>query len=58
MARSSLDTYIVLSNQEEYTSDDDDDEDGMLNGLVALASLSTNSSSPNEYPNEDIHLKE
>ncbi|KAK1684692.1 hypothetical protein QYE76_045540 [Lolium multiflorum] len=56
---SSLDTSIVLSTQEEYTSgDDDDEEDETSNGLVALASLSTNSSSPNEFPNEDIHLKE
>ncbi|KAK1667608.1 hypothetical protein QYE76_055767 [Lolium multiflorum] len=60
MARSSLDTSIVLSTQEEYTSgdDDDDEEDETSNGLVALASLSTNSSSPNGFPNEDIHLKE
>ncbi|KAK1615908.1 hypothetical protein QYE76_021425 [Lolium multiflorum] len=59
MARSSLDTSIVLSTQEEYTSgDDDDEEDETSNGLVALASLSTNSSSPNEFLNEDIHLKE
>ena len=59
MARSSLDTSIVLSTQEEYTSgDDDEEEDETSNGLVALASLSNNSSSPNEFPNEDIHLKE
>ncbi|KAK1618743.1 hypothetical protein QYE76_024260 [Lolium multiflorum] len=46
MARSSLDTPIVLSTQEEYTSGDDDvddEEDATSNGLVALASLSTNS---------------
>ncbi|KAK1616634.1 hypothetical protein QYE76_022151 [Lolium multiflorum] len=59
MARSSLDTSIVLSTQEEYTSgDDDDDEDETSNGLVALASLSNNSSSPIESPNEDIQKKE
>ncbi|KAK1686251.1 hypothetical protein QYE76_047099 [Lolium multiflorum] len=60
MARSSLDTSIVLSTQEEYTSrdDDDDEEDETSNGLVALTSLSTNSSSPIESPNEDIHMKE
>ncbi|KAK1667425.1 hypothetical protein QYE76_055584 [Lolium multiflorum] len=51
MARSSLDTSIVLSTQEEYTSgDDDDEEDETSNGLVALASLSTKSSSPIESP--------
>ncbi|KAK1661717.1 hypothetical protein QYE76_049876, partial [Lolium multiflorum] len=41
MARSSLDTPIVLSTQEEYTSGDDDvddEEDATSNGLVALAS--------------------
>ncbi|KAK1682245.1 hypothetical protein QYE76_043093 [Lolium multiflorum] len=56
MARSTLDTSIVLSTQEEYTSGDDDvddEEDATSNGLVALASLSTNSSSPSESPNED-----
>ncbi|KAK1680147.1 hypothetical protein QYE76_040995 [Lolium multiflorum] len=59
MARSSLDTSIVLSTQEEYTSgDDDDEEDETSNGLVALASLSNNSSSPIEFPNEDIQMKE
>ncbi|KAK1665410.1 hypothetical protein QYE76_053569 [Lolium multiflorum] len=60
MARSSLDTSIVLSTQEEYTSgdDDDDEEDETSNGLVALASLSNNSSSPRESPNEDIQVKE
>jgi len=60
MARSSLDTSIVLSTQEEYTSGDDydDEEDETSNGLVALASLSNNSSSPIESPNEDIHMKE
>ncbi|KAK1694279.1 hypothetical protein QYE76_010976 [Lolium multiflorum] len=61
MTRSSLDTSIVLSTQEEYTSgddDDDDDEDQNSNGLVALASLSNNSSSPTESPNEDIQMKE
>ncbi|KAK1695261.1 hypothetical protein QYE76_011958 [Lolium multiflorum] len=66
MARSSLDTSIVLSTQEEYTSGDDDDDDEeeeeeddeTYNGLVALASLSTTSSSPIESPNEDIHMKE
>ncbi|KAK1627092.1 hypothetical protein QYE76_001407 [Lolium multiflorum] len=58
MARSSLDTSSVLSTQEEYTSGDDDDEeeDETSNGLVALASLSTNSSSPIKSPNEFIHL--
>ncbi|KAK1682994.1 hypothetical protein QYE76_043842 [Lolium multiflorum] len=61
MARSSLDTSIVLSTQEEYTSGDDDvddEEDATSNGLVALASLSTNSSSPSESPNEIIHVEE
>ncbi|KAK1697716.1 hypothetical protein QYE76_014413 [Lolium multiflorum] len=61
MARSSLDTSIVLSTQEEYTSGDDDvddEEDATSNGLVALASLSTNSSSPSEFPNEVIHVEE
>ncbi|KAK1627541.1 hypothetical protein QYE76_001856 [Lolium multiflorum] len=61
MARSSLDTPIVLSTQEEYTSGDDDvddEEDATSNGLVALASLSTNSSSPSESPNEVIHVEE
>ncbi|KAK1649920.1 hypothetical protein QYE76_067725 [Lolium multiflorum] len=61
MARSSLDTSIVLSTQEEYTSGDDDvddEEDATSNGLVALASLSTNSSSPSESPNEVIHVEE
>ncbi|KAK1698155.1 hypothetical protein QYE76_014852 [Lolium multiflorum] len=61
MARSSLDTPIVLSTQEEYTSGDDDvddEEDDASNGLVALASLSTNSSSPSESPNEIIHVEE
>ncbi|KAK1648559.1 hypothetical protein QYE76_066364 [Lolium multiflorum] len=60
MARSSMDTSIVLSTQEEYTSGDDDDdvEDETSNGLVALASLSNNSSSPIESPNEDIQKKE
>ncbi|KAK1693194.1 hypothetical protein QYE76_009891 [Lolium multiflorum] len=61
MARSTLDTSIVLSTQEEYTSGDDDvddEEDATSNGLVALASLSTNSSSPSEYPNEVIHVEE
>ncbi|KAK1669689.1 hypothetical protein QYE76_057848 [Lolium multiflorum] len=55
MARSSLDTSIVLSTQEEYTSgdDDDDEEDETSNGLVALASLSNNSSSPIESPIKD-----
>jgi hypothetical protein len=48
----------VLSTQEEYTSGDDDDDDETSNGLIALASLSINSSSSNEFPNEDIHLKE
>ncbi|KAK1680799.1 hypothetical protein QYE76_041647 [Lolium multiflorum] len=61
MARSSFDTSIVLSTQEEYTSGDDDvddEEDETSNGLVALASLSTNSSSPSEFPNEDINVEE
>ncbi|KAK1628357.1 hypothetical protein QYE76_002672 [Lolium multiflorum] len=61
MARSSLDTSIVLSTQEEYSSGDDDvddEEDATSNGLVALASLSTNSSSPSESPNEIIHVEE
>ncbi|KAK1627958.1 hypothetical protein QYE76_002273 [Lolium multiflorum] len=62
MARSSLDTSIVLSTQEEYTSGDDDDDDDegdeTSNGLVALASLSNNSSSPIESPNEDVQSKE
>ena len=60
MARSSLDTSIVLSTQEEYTSDDDDDdeEEESTNGLVALASISTTSSAPIEFPNKDIHMKE
>ncbi|KAK1632086.1 hypothetical protein QYE76_006401 [Lolium multiflorum] len=61
MAKSSLDTSIVLSTQEEYTSGDDDvddEEDATSNGLVALASLSTNSSSPSEPPNEIIHVEE
>ncbi|KAK1629475.1 hypothetical protein QYE76_003790 [Lolium multiflorum] len=61
MARSTLDTSIVLSTQEEYTSGDDevdDEEDATSNGLVALASLSTNSSSPSESPNEVIHVEE
>ncbi|KAK1696841.1 hypothetical protein QYE76_013538 [Lolium multiflorum] len=59
MARSSLDTSIVLSTQEEYTSgDDDDEEEETSNGLMALASLSNNSSSPIESPNEDIHMLE
>ncbi|KAK1667120.1 hypothetical protein QYE76_055279 [Lolium multiflorum] len=61
MARSSLDTSIVLSTQEEYTFGDDDvddEEDATSNGLVALASLSTNSSSPSESPNEVIHVEE
>ncbi|KAK1646189.1 hypothetical protein QYE76_063994 [Lolium multiflorum] len=62
MATSSLDTSIVLSTQEEYSSGDDDDvddeEDATSNGLVALASLSTNSSSPSESPNEIIHVEE
>ncbi|KAK1664164.1 hypothetical protein QYE76_052323 [Lolium multiflorum] len=61
MAKSSLDTSIVLSTQEEYTSGDDDvddEEDATSNGLVALASLSTNSSSPSESPNEIIHVEE
>ncbi|KAK1619699.1 hypothetical protein QYE76_025216, partial [Lolium multiflorum] len=58
---SSLDTSIVLSTQEEYSSGDDDvddEEDATSNGLVALASLSTNSSSPSESPNEIIHVEE
>ncbi|KAK1616300.1 hypothetical protein QYE76_021817 [Lolium multiflorum] len=61
MTRSTLDTSIVLSTQEEYTSGDDevdDEEDETSNGLVALASLSTNSSSPSESPNEVIHVEE
>ncbi|KAK1692020.1 hypothetical protein QYE76_008717 [Lolium multiflorum] len=61
MARSTLDTSIVLSTQEEYTSGDDDvddEEDATSNGLVALASLSTNSSSTSESPNEVIHVEE
>ncbi|KAK1618350.1 hypothetical protein QYE76_023867 [Lolium multiflorum] len=61
MAKSSLDTSIVLSTQEEYSSGDDDvddEEDATSNGLVALASLSTNSSSPSESPNETIHVEE
>ncbi|KAK1627339.1 hypothetical protein QYE76_001654 [Lolium multiflorum] len=61
MARSTLHTSIVLSTQEEYTSGDDDvddEEDATSNGLVALASLSTNSSSPSEYPNEVFHVEE
>ncbi|KAK1684434.1 hypothetical protein QYE76_045282 [Lolium multiflorum] len=61
MARSSLDTSIVLSTQEEYTSGDDDvddEEDATSNGLVSLASLSTNSSSSSESPNEVIHVEE
>ncbi|KAK1682009.1 hypothetical protein QYE76_042857, partial [Lolium multiflorum] len=61
MAKSSLDTSIVLSTQEEYSSGDDDvddEEDATSNGLVALASLSTNSSSPSESPNEVIHVEE
>ncbi|KAK1686253.1 hypothetical protein QYE76_047101 [Lolium multiflorum] len=57
MARSSLDTSIVLTTQEEYTSGDDDDDE-TTNGLVALASISTTSSSPIESPNENIHMKE
>ncbi|KAK1612328.1 hypothetical protein QYE76_036001, partial [Lolium multiflorum] len=60
MAKSSLDTSIVLSTQEEYSSGDDDvddEEDATSNGLVALASLSTNSSSPSESPNEIIHVE-
>ncbi|KAK1667297.1 hypothetical protein QYE76_055456 [Lolium multiflorum] len=61
MATSSLDTSIVLSTQEEYSSGDDDgddEEDATSNGLVALASLSTNPSSPSESPNEVIHVEE
>ncbi|KAK1615691.1 hypothetical protein QYE76_021208 [Lolium multiflorum] len=61
MSRSTLDTSIVLSTQEEYTSGDDevdDEEDETSNRLVALASLSTNSSSPSEFPNEVIHVEE
>ncbi|KAK1606057.1 hypothetical protein QYE76_029730 [Lolium multiflorum] len=61
MARSTLDTSIVLSTQEEYTSGDDDvddEEDATSNGLVALASLSSNSSSTSESPNEVIHVEE
>ncbi|KAK1686066.1 hypothetical protein QYE76_046914, partial [Lolium multiflorum] len=61
MATSSLDASIVLSTQEEYSSGDDevdDEEDATSNGLVALASLSTNSSSPSESPNEIIHVEE
>ncbi|KAK1603351.1 hypothetical protein QYE76_018030, partial [Lolium multiflorum] len=61
MATSSLDTSIVLSTQEEYSSGDDevdDEEDATSNGLVALASLSTNSSPPSESPNEIIHVEE
>ncbi|KAK1685598.1 hypothetical protein QYE76_046446 [Lolium multiflorum] len=61
MARSTLDTSIVLSTQEEYTSGDedvDDEEDANSNGLVALVSLSTNSSSTSESPNEVIHVEE
>ncbi|KAK1696879.1 hypothetical protein QYE76_013576 [Lolium multiflorum] len=61
MARSTLDTSIVLSTQEEYTSGDedvDDEEDATSNGLVALASLATNSSSTSESPNEVIHVEE
>ncbi|KAK1618138.1 hypothetical protein QYE76_023655 [Lolium multiflorum] len=61
MARSTLDTSIVLSTQEEYTSGDDevdDEEDATSNGLVALASLSTKSSSPSESLNEVIHVEE
>ncbi|KAK1679346.1 hypothetical protein QYE76_040194 [Lolium multiflorum] len=61
MATSSLDTSIVLSTQEEYSSGDDevdDEEDATSNGLVALAFLSTNSSSPSESPNEIIHVEE
>ncbi|KAK1645501.1 hypothetical protein QYE76_063306 [Lolium multiflorum] len=61
MATSSLDTSIVLATQEEYSSGDDDgddEEDATSNGLVALASLSTNSSSPSESPNEIIHVEE
>ncbi|KAK1694672.1 hypothetical protein QYE76_011369 [Lolium multiflorum] len=61
MARSTLDTSIVLSTQEEYTSGDDevdDEEDETSNGLVALASLSTKSSSPSESLNEVIHVEE
>ncbi|KAK1632593.1 hypothetical protein QYE76_006908 [Lolium multiflorum] len=61
MATSSLDTSIVLSTHEEYSSGDDDvddEEDATSNGLVALASLSTNSSSPSESPNEIIHVEE
>ncbi|KAK1618419.1 hypothetical protein QYE76_023936 [Lolium multiflorum] len=60
MTRSTLYTSIVLSTQEEYTSGDDevdDEEDETSNGLVALASLSTNSSSPSEFPNEVIHVE-
>ena len=34
--------------------EDDDEEEETPNGLVALASLSNNSSSPIESPNEDI----
>ncbi|KAK1698820.1 hypothetical protein QYE76_015517, partial [Lolium multiflorum] len=44
-----------------YTSGDDDvddEEDATSNGLVALASLSTNSSSPSESPNEVILVEE
>ncbi|KAK1608531.1 hypothetical protein QYE76_032204 [Lolium multiflorum] len=61
MARSTLDTSIVLSTQEEYSSEDDDvddEEDDASNGLVALVSLSTNSSSPSEFPNKVIHVEE
>ncbi|KAK1647576.1 hypothetical protein QYE76_065381 [Lolium multiflorum] len=61
MARSTLDTSIVLSTHEEYSSGDEDvvdEEDDASNGLVALASLSTNSSSPSESTNEVIHVEE
>ncbi|KAK1626095.1 hypothetical protein QYE76_000410 [Lolium multiflorum] len=58
MARSSMDTSFVLSTLEEYTSGDDDDDDESTNGLVALASISTTSSPPCKFPNENIHMKE
>ncbi|KAM0887545.1 hypothetical protein ACQ4PT_028956 [Festuca glaucescens] len=58
MARSSMDTSIVLSTQEKYTSEDDEEEEETTSGLVALVSISTTSSSPIESPNEDIHIKE
>ncbi|KAK1651998.1 hypothetical protein QYE76_069803 [Lolium multiflorum] len=59
MAKSSLDTSIGYQLKNILGDDDvDDEEDTTSNGLVALASLSTNSSSPSESPNEIIHVEE